>query len=151
MTFRQNFTSNRMTQMLAQYGSHFTVCDYPNSADGLLDEQLLERAKQGLHSLHFYGLAEYQTLSRKLFERSFQDFFVFYGKKGQLPNMHGNILPKLDKVLLEKIRKVNHLDLRLYRYAKRLFFDRLNYYNINDDTIYFVCFKVKISYLQLLF
>jgi hypothetical protein len=76
-----------MARMLALYDAHFSVCDYLNATDGSLDELLLERAKQGLHSFHVYGLAEYQTLSRKLFERSFQDLFVFYGKKGQTPNM----------------------------------------------------------------
>ena len=122
--------------MLAKYDLAFDVCTYLNADyQEDFDEELLERAKRGLRSLSFFGLAEYQRESRVLFERTFNNYFKFDKLPTQrLLRIDELILNAFDARMMKKIEAANFLDLRLYAYAVELFFDRLKAYNITVKT-----------------
>jgi heparan sulfate 6-O-sulfotransferase HS6ST1 len=136
---RCNLAANRQTRMLASYDSEFNVCEYLKLAlvdDDSFDDILLERAIRGLHQLSFFGLAEHQHLSRVLFRKTFGNFFKLGNEKraSLIDRDDGKgerSLKETDRRLVEKIQSLNRLDIRLYEYASKLFFQRLKYYNIS--------------------
>jgi hypothetical protein len=72
---------NRQTRMLADYDEEFSVCSYLNSSSMTrettgMDEVLLRRAKRALHSLSFFGIAEYQYYSKSKIKFYESDFLL---------------------------------------------------------------------------
>lgn len=141
LTCPWNQAFNRETRMLAVYDSKFTMCDYvkqsaiennPNMTE--LNEELLRRAILGLHSLKWFGLAEYQRESRRLLERMFDDRFKFKNEVNQKPtsvaNDAQNVLSQSD---MKRIKQLVHLDIRLYSYARDLFMRRLKEYKVVES------------------
>jgi hypothetical protein len=120
-----NVASNRQTRMLAEY--------IPDGGCDLFRQEnkyiLLENAKKVLKKLIFFALNEYRELSQELFERTFHNNFKFSNKLDQLGNESATALIKtLNYTTIKKIKDLNDIDLKLYEYAKKLFFKRLNYY-----------------------
>jgi hypothetical protein len=83
---------------------------------------MLNSAKQNLRQMAFFGLTEYQHETQYLFEKTFglkfrKDFI-------QYNHTHSS---EVGVTLRQqrRIRKLNTLDMELYRYAKNLFFQRL--------------------------
>jgi hypothetical protein len=139
VSYKCNLGFNRQTRMLAQYDSKFSVCDYLNNKDSKkFDREIFDRAIQGLHSLSFFGLVEYQQESRQLFEKTFNNDFKFKNGVNQLVLKKVNkkkvvIKKKIDDLnqsMKQKVDEVNRLDIKLYQYARRLFFERLTFYGI---------------------
>jgi hypothetical protein len=123
--------SNRQTRMLATFDSGFSACDYFELENNSLDNQVFKKAKENLHSLSFFGLAEFQDLNRVLFQKIFKGRAKIGDNIQQINNSAGIVGIKfLNEVMLEKIKKVNYLDIKLYKYAKKNFFNRLKFYNI---------------------
>jgi hypothetical protein len=128
-----NHAANRQTRMLAVYDSNFTLCDYADTLNPneTFNKELLARAKRGLRSFLFFGLTEHQVLTRKLFLKVLGDRFKFGNQVKQREKSSAQeMLQKLDPLLLERIKKLNNLDLELYAYAEKLFFERLTFHKI---------------------
>jgi hypothetical protein len=143
--YKCNLAFNRQTRMLAVYDSNFTVCDYIEKRDtnkSFYDRELLRRAKLGLGSLAFFGIAEYQDLSRQLFSKTFNDKLVikttrlenlsdydtikkYSNVKGESKLTTKELLNAIDSERQESIKAVNLLDIKLYKYAMNLFNKRL--------------------------
>jgi hypothetical protein len=94
------------------------------------DKKILENAKKNLRSLSFFGLTEYQALSQYLFEKTFENKLRF-SKNLKLDNQ------RLSSKLLETnefknnknaIVKKNNLDMALYEYAEKIFFERISFF-----------------------
>lgn len=132
-----NLATNRQTRMLADQsmlvnGKALNICsllssDLKNKLDNV---ELLERAIQGLNSLSFFGLTEYQQESRDLFNAMFKDTFKFSGRVGQNGGSTDRTLKALSDKELKQVERLNQLDLKLYKYAEELFFKRLDAFGI---------------------
>lgn len=127
---------NRQTRMLAQFDSEFTLCEYLNhSLSGSMDEELLARAKRNLDSMAFFGLTEYQDLSRVLFEKTFNGTFKL-DKDERTSRIHlqkHKSSPRAElakRAFSQRIIELNNLDSKLYKYALQVFFNRLKAFNI---------------------
>ena len=115
--------------MLASYNSKNDDCKLFQSENKML---LLENAKQVLKNLKFFALNEYQEMSQELFENVFKNQFRFSKKFEQAKNENASkLVENLDKNQIEQIYKLNELDVKLYEYAKEIFFERLKFYRQN--------------------
>lgn len=130
MSCKQNLASNRQTRMLAYYNAALDLCHGEFHSH---DEELLRRAKATLANMRFFALNEYQYLSQLLFERTFAGLFKFDVNLTQANMSFANafIAGLHDNDLKEQIGKLNKLDIELYSFAVKLFFQRLNFYNIH--------------------
>ena len=92
---------------------------------------LLENAKKVLINLAYFGLTEYEQFSDILFEKSFNNVFKYKGKANRTQkSIASNILENLNETWIEKIKILNDLDLELYEFAKKVFFEKVEYYKI---------------------
>jgi hypothetical protein len=119
--------------MLALFDANFTLCDYlehRNSTNSeFYDSELLRRAKLGLHSLAFFGLAEEQEMSRKLLTMTFNNqLFIQDLGFTNYSNSSATILKRLNEPTIRRIANLNKLDVELYDYAVKLFHDRFDYF-----------------------
>ena len=134
MSCKYNLANNRQTRLLAQYDSKFKLCSNPHLNPKSMnstqyDEELLKRAKETLDSMSFFALNEYQQMSGFLFEKTFNGLFKFEFNLEQTGStIAEEFLKRIDLVILNKIKKLNHLDLKLYEYAVDLFFKRVQFY-----------------------
>jgi hypothetical protein len=141
MSCPQNLGFNRQTRMLAKYGSKFSQCDYlykRTTSHESYDEILLKRAQRGLLSLDFFGLKEYQEHSRLLFLSTFNNSFKYIN--GLRPWTSWKVMAErkktedtllgLNENVLKRIKFLNNLDLKLYKYAFEIFVKRLRHFNI---------------------
>jgi hypothetical protein len=129
---QDNLASNRQTRLLADYDESEPDCKLFKPQNKNL---LLLNAKKVLTEMSYFALTEYDVLSRKLFEKTFQNLFKFKEfkeKDSKFKYKTSNLLKTLDERLVQKIRQLNDLDLELYDYAKKLFFERLNSYGIHS-------------------
>ena len=95
---------------------------------------MLENAKEVLKKMSYFALAEYEELSQKLFEKTFKNSFKFDQKvKFQKHSSTTLTIQNMNITLKEKLIQLNDLDIKLYNFAKKLFFDRLGFYNIDFD------------------
>ena len=123
MSCKHNLAHNRQTRMLAD----LTLVNCYNRS-GMSDEQrnqvILESAKQSLASMAFFGLTEYQMETQWLFERTFNLRFMYNFKQFNETHASGANVTSEQK---QELLKVNSLDIELYKYARDLFFQRLEY------------------------
>ena len=126
---KNNIANNRQTRWLADYYHHgkfdCRIFNYENK------KLLLENAKKVLINLAYFGLTEYEQFSDILFEKSFNNVFKYKGKANRTQkSIASNILENLNETWIEKIKILNDLDLELYEFAKKVFFERVEYYKI---------------------
>ena len=124
-----NIANNRQTRMLA---------NYKTNSDGEYDcsvfnkenrKKLLINAQNVLRKLSFFALNEYQMFSQELFERTFENTLKFNFNLNQSTNETAIVLLKrLNTTIIEKIIRLNDLDLKLYEFAEKIFFKRLEFY-----------------------
>jgi hypothetical protein len=121
-----NSAINRQTRMLSTLN---TRCQsLPLAYDDFVD---LTTAKINLQSMEFFGLTEYLTLSQRLFERtsycriyrmcSFQSYLEQDPNNKQTSNFVEQTLTRVD---VDRLKQMNSDDIELYRFARRLFFQR---------------------------
>ena len=92
--------------------------------------KLLESAKHTLIILAFFGLAEYPIQSEYLFLKTFNEKkFRFTHPMSE--NNETKVLKNVSKYL-RKIEENNHLDIKLYEFAKMIFFKRINYFKFKE-------------------
>ncbi len=125
--------ANRQTKMLAMYDSSFGPCYHiENERSEYFDNLLLEKAKQGLRKMSFFGLTEFQTYSQQLLLSTFKGALNFSREIEQLQSsLADETMKKLDASIIREIERVNELDFKLYEYAKRLFFERMAFFNLS--------------------
>ena len=126
-----NIASNRQTRLLADYSDTIDGCNLFNPQN---NKQLLKNAKKVLESLSFFGLTEYEELNQKLFEKTFQNRFKFkYNINPTKPSTESyRLVKKLNSSMVEKLKQLNLLDIELYKFARNLYFKRLNFFNISQ-------------------
>jgi hypothetical protein len=129
-----NLAFNRQARMLANYDSGFNLCTYleNRNRNASFNDELFERAKHALHSLSFFGLTEHQYYSMALFQRAFGGgMFRFEKDIWNLKLSSGNrILNVLDRAIVKKIEELNTVDIKLYKYALKLFFKRQEHFQL---------------------
>ena len=129
MNCPHNLGNNRQARMLANLS--LAGC-YNQSAMplGKRDEILLQSAKDNLKNMAFFGLTEYQTYTQFMFEKTFKlrfvDDFIQYNAT------HANQVHLSEKDR-QRIIEINRLDIKLYQYAKDLFFQRYNSMKFGDN------------------
>lgn len=111
------------------------------------EEILLDSAKKNLESMAFFALVEHQTESKYLFEKTFGVKFRHPFVQLSAEETRAGAIT-VDKQNLTRIEELNSLDNKLYSFAKKLFFERLEYFKAKGGS------QIKDSYdwsiLQLL-
>ncbi|CAH1773243.1 unnamed protein product [Owenia fusiformis] len=102
---------NRQTRMLADIDQSLVK--------EMDDAYILERAKDTLNKMAFFGILEYQLYTQILFENTFR--IKFKHSLVQLDAYQMNLLPQQE----DEIIKQNSLDIELYQYAKDLMFRKV--------------------------
>ena len=122
-----NLAFNRQTRMLANMSSIgcYSKGGFPD--DGEREKAMLHSAKKNLRALSFFGLVEYQKESQFLFEKTFGlKFREPFTQKNHTWSKNARI--RLSTAENRKIEGVNKLDARLYEYARKIFFERLEHF-----------------------
>ena len=101
-----------------------------------INNALLESAKKTLEKLPFFALTEYDVPSQKLFEKTIgNDVFKFqkYSAQTKKESLAQKHMKRMDEKDIKMVQDKNHLDIKLYAFAKKLFLERLSFYNIKID------------------
>lgn len=148
MNCPHNLAFNRQTRMLADlnlvgcYNRSFMTREERDSI-------MLYSAKQNLRQMAMFGLCEEQLATQYMFEKIFR--LKFRRSFIQFNQTHSHeVLTLLSQSTIEKIRDLNHLDMKLYSYAKQLFRKRFAAIK-NDDKNFENYYQnlIKNSQLQL--
>jgi len=124
MSCKHNLANNRQTRMLANLT---LVGCYDHSAIPDSSEReriLLDSAIENLRHMAFFGLTERQADSRFLFETTFG--VQFQREFAQFNNTHAHKADVTDSEMTA-VQKLNRLDLALYKFASKLFDERLQW------------------------
>ena len=127
LSCRSNWANNRQTRMLADLES-LGCYGYKLHPPEEKDRLMLQSAKDNLRNFAFFGLTEYQSETRLLFERLFGIKLRLETQQRAMSALHSApILQDLwnNSQLYDKIAKVNKLDMELYEYALELFSERV--------------------------
>ena len=132
MSCKSNWANNRQVMWLADLES--AGCFDPNFKDR--DQILLSSAKCNLDNLTFFGLTEYQNETFFMFEKLFNVTFSSPPVQYDIANLHSS--PMLQDIwrrtdLYDKIASINHLDMKLYEHALRLFARRAEAFGMKID------------------
>lgn len=123
MACPHNLANNRQTRMLANL-SLVNCYNHSTIPEQTYKKILLESAKENLKNMAFIGLLEYQNYTQRLFEHTFNlnfiDDFEQYDKTHS-----GKATKFISEEQFKKIKELNDLDVKLYQFAKELFFQRL--------------------------
>ncbi|GFN85949.1 heparan-sulfate 6-o-sulfotransferase 2-like [Plakobranchus ocellatus] len=125
LSCRGNMGFNRMTYMLANLSLSDCYRLNSNKTREQRDEIMLESAKSNLaRYVHFFGLTEYIKETQALFEKTFLG--LKFKKQMELKQTQtGSGYVMMSDYIWNRLLDMNHLDVRLYQYAKDLFFQRL--------------------------
>lgn len=119
-----NLAINRQTRMLAD----LTLVGCYNASSlpqRQRDALMLASAKENLKRLAYFGLCEYQQVAQYVFEEVFRLHFLTTFQ--QFNETHvSSVFKDVTAEQLDRVRQLNHLDVELYEYAKRLMFQRLD-------------------------
>jgi hypothetical protein len=136
-----NLANNRQVRMLANYnelGCDSLKCWLKSSNCSIemkrkYENDLLENAKKNLVSFSFFGLTEYQRLSQYLFEKTFKNKFKFSQPFSEINERIGlKSLEAVNRDYMNEINENNNLDIKLYDFATKIFFDRVAYFKDLD-------------------
>lgn len=118
----KNLAINRQTRMLADLTK--VGCLKKNDNQTQYDDLLLESAKFNLKNrLACFGILEFQKISQFIFESTFD--LKFKHSFFQLNRTHSTqIEMTVNNATLEKIKRINNLDMQLYEFGKKILFDR---------------------------
>lgn len=123
-----NLALNRQTRMLADLRlvNCYNTSGVPTSKRRKI---MLQSAMRNLQGMTYFGLVEYQAESQYLFEKTFGlTFFKPFTQVTDSETKAGTMLPTLNSTVLDQIRGLNSLDVELYTFAKKLFFERVTYF-----------------------
>lgn len=127
-----NWARNRQVMWLADLET--VGCFDPNIENR--DERLLASAKCNLEKMSFFGLTEYQDETTFMFEKVFNVTFSSPPEQYNMTYLH--TAPILKDIwrrndLYNKIVSANHLDMKLYEHALRLFARRAKAFGLTMD------------------
>ncbi|CAN8022192.1 unnamed protein product [Ixodes persulcatus] len=95
---------------------------------------MLTSAKDNLRRMAFFGLTERQQRSQRLFERTFR--LRFLRPFAQLNETRSTAaFGQVGPEELEAVKRLNHLDMQLYEYAKKLMDDRIRRLQATQDPL----------------
>ena len=121
MSCPHNLAHNRQTRMLANLS--LVSCYKSNAMSSSVRETtLLASAKENIRQMAFFGLTEYQAETQYMFERIFNVRFV--RDFSQYKETHAGKV-NVTQQQWQEVVSLNKIDVELYRYAKDLFFRRL--------------------------
>ncbi|KAK6195799.1 hypothetical protein SNE40_001154 [Patella caerulea] len=123
-----NLANNRQTRMLADL-SKINCYNTTTMSSEERDFKMLQSAKKNLQDMAYFGLTEYQNYSQLLFEETFNVPFI--DDFEQKEDTKGSKV-KVDSYM-ERLKERNYLDIKLYEFAKDLFFWRVH--NILNITV----------------
>ncbi|XP_052090227.1 heparan-sulfate 6-O-sulfotransferase 3-B-like [Mytilus californianus] len=123
---KSNLAINRQTRMLA----NLSLVNCYNTTGMSFEERqtkILESALENLKNMAFFGLTEYQLETQLLFEMTFDIRFKHLFE--QHNNTYAeNAIYNLTEAQISIIKQLNDLDIKLYEFAKEIFFERLIIY-----------------------
>nr|XP_018909230.1 PREDICTED: heparan-sulfate 6-O-sulfotransferase 1-B [Bemisia tabaci] len=125
-----NLANNRQTRMMADLAlvGCYNTSSYSKEDR---DQILLASAKKNLANMAFFALTEYQKIGQYVFEETFNlRFAVTFSQHNS--TLSNAVLATLTKDQIEKIRRLNSLDIELYEFAKSLMFSRFNKLQMRD-------------------
>ena len=92
---------------------------------------MLESAKENLLRMAFFGVTEMQSESQHVFQETFNvRFNVKFPQYSQA--IASEALKSLTDIQVEEIRRLNHLDVELYAFAREVLSHRYKSMKIND-------------------
>jgi hypothetical protein len=134
MGCKSNLGINRQTRMLADM--RLVDCYKKTYKEEERGRRMLESAMMNLRSMSYLGLSEYQIESRDLFEymfgMRFTDEFAIRQDDELRSEREMDLLSESD---IQRIKEVNYLDMKLYDYAKKIFFERINKMKMNSSLL----------------
>ena len=118
-----NLAINRQTRMLANL--ELVNCYNTTSMEsGERDRIMLQSAKQNLLQMAFFGLTEMQAESQYIFEQTFNLKFKYNFSQKQSSYAKTLLNDKISDAVVQRIEELNHLDMELYNFAKKVFLQR---------------------------
>jgi len=122
MSCEHNLANNRQTRMLSNLTrvGCYNHTAMPDSTER--DRILLNSAAENLRQMAFFGLTERQADTQFLFERTFG--IEFSRNFVQFNNTHAH-KADVSAAEIRAVEKLNRLDLALYKFAFRLFEERV--------------------------
>ncbi|KAJ8939939.1 hypothetical protein NQ318_007867 [Aromia moschata] len=126
-----NLAVNRQTRMLSDL--ELVGCynkNYMSKADR--DRIMLASAKKNLQSMAFFGLTEYQKISQYIFEETFNLRFAIPFEQNNA-TLSSSTLTTLTPKQAAKIARLNSLDVELYKFSKKLLFERFEKLKSRDS------------------
>ena len=94
------------------------------------DRIMLESAKENLLRMAFFGVTELQTESQHVFQRTFNmRFKVKFPQYNQV--VASEAKSNLTEIKVEEIKRLNHLDVELYEFAREVMLQRFE--SIKDE------------------
>ena len=117
-----NLAINRQTRML----SDLALVGCYNRSYMRAEERdlvMLTSAQNNLHKMAFLGLNEFPRISQYLFEETFDLVFLDADTHAFHRNKR-SLMDQFSAKTIDKIKRTNSLDLKLYEFAKQLMFER---------------------------
>ncbi|XP_034938325.1 heparan-sulfate 6-O-sulfotransferase 1 [Chelonus insularis] len=128
-----NLANNRQTRMLADLS--LVGCYNSSLSSTERDNLMIKSAKRNLKFMPFIMLTEYQKVGQYSFEEIFGMRFAVAFEQHNA-TLSAATMATLSPDKLEQVRKLNHLDLQLYDFAKDLVFQRFR--RLRDRDPYFI-------------
>ncbi|XP_001628493.2 heparan-sulfate 6-O-sulfotransferase 1-B [Nematostella vectensis] len=124
-----NLAFNRQARMLAD----LKLVNCYNRTNGPSPRKrgkiILKSAMKNLRNMAYFGLAEYQKESQYLFEKTFGiKFMKPFQQKAEEETRSADAMKSMTQIEKRRTKSLNSLDIRLYDYAKALFFYRVRYF-----------------------
>ena len=133
MTF-DNQDTQRQTRMLSNL--ELVNCYNATSMAGEeRDRIMLESAKENLLRMAFFGVTELQSESQVVFQRTFNmRFKIKFPQQSQV--VASKAQKSLSEIKVDKIKRLNHLDVELYAFAREVLLQR--YESLKNDVDDFI-------------
>ncbi|XP_031560977.1 heparan-sulfate 6-O-sulfotransferase 1-B-like [Actinia tenebrosa] len=129
---KSNLAFNRQARMLADL--RLVNCyNITGIGPKKRDKIILKSAMRNLQSMAYFGLTEYQKESQYLFEKTFGvKFFRPFAQKAEDDTRAADVMTDIEPADIQRLKKLNIVDIRLYAFAKELFFYRVKYFKDQD-------------------
>ncbi|XP_071949427.1 heparan-sulfate 6-O-sulfotransferase 3-B-like [Antedon mediterranea] len=122
MACEYNLANNRQTRMLADL-SIIGCYNMSFMSEQERNNKMLKSAKKNLRHMAYFGLTEYQKKSQFIFEKTFKLNFIDPFQQFNRTLAEQSPITNDER---KQIEKLNQLDIELYSFSKKLFFQRYN-------------------------
>ncbi|XP_072034263.1 heparan-sulfate 6-O-sulfotransferase 2-like [Amphiura filiformis] len=131
MNCKYNLANNRQTRMLADLSlvGCYNLTKMPPEER---NQAMLQSAKYNLRRLAFFGLTEHQLESQFVFEETFKlKFDVPFEQTNSTNAELASVTPQQ----YDRIKQLNSLDVKLYEFARSLFFQRIEWMDAKNRNV----------------